>query len=359
MASLENPVFIFEQEDDEDNEQEEEENDIYNNNEEINSVTNDFVNRQNRFSTQRYDSDEEEENGSNNLLRNSGYVPSKKLTLFGDEIKEKIELIEVNTGDDDPVMNRKNSGNENPNEDPVINRKSSMNANEKRTIFWLPDSQCNMCCTSDCKTKLRLRNRHHCRWCGLLYCTKCCNKKKKHPLYENNFKLCCNSCMNGDTNVIEIKEGIILRGECINIKYKKVSPNTTLHFMENLNELTEKEKDNQKEKLEKLKYSKTKEYDCILRTNSLLILPQENLKSYKPVYWIPLKNHLEIIELEDDPTSCSFLVQNFDFSFLFKFSLNSFASEWQHCLEGQIDLLNNKHNSNDDINVHVKYNNIN
>ncbi|ESP03188.1 hypothetical protein LOTGIDRAFT_137758, partial [Lottia gigantea] len=41
---------------------------------------------------------------------------------------------------------------------------------------WMPDSSCREC--YDCGDKFTtFRRRHHCRVCGQIFCSKCCNQE--------------------------------------------------------------------------------------------------------------------------------------------------------------------------------------
>lgn len=42
--------------------------------------------------------------------------------------------------------------------------------------YWMPDSQCKEC--YDCSEKFTtFRRRHHCRLCGQIFCSRCCNQE--------------------------------------------------------------------------------------------------------------------------------------------------------------------------------------
>ncbi|XP_010794934.1 1-phosphatidylinositol 3-phosphate 5-kinase-like [Notothenia coriiceps] len=42
--------------------------------------------------------------------------------------------------------------------------------------YWMPDSQCKEC--YDCNEKFTtFRRRHHCRLCGQIFCSRCCNQE--------------------------------------------------------------------------------------------------------------------------------------------------------------------------------------
>lgn len=42
--------------------------------------------------------------------------------------------------------------------------------------YWMPDSQCKEC--YDCHEKFTtFRRRHHCRLCGQIFCSRCCNQE--------------------------------------------------------------------------------------------------------------------------------------------------------------------------------------
>ncbi|KAF7283627.1 smad anchor for receptor activation isoform X2 [Rhynchophorus ferrugineus] len=71
----------------------------------------------------------------------------------------------------------------------------------KQAPLWIPDSDAVACLHCDMKFTV-LKRRHHCRACGLVLCSKCCNLKFKLD-YMNADARVCNKCfeiLNRDTN---------------------------------------------------------------------------------------------------------------------------------------------------------------
>lgn len=83
---------------------------------------------------------------------------------------------------------------------------------------WLPDSETNNCLKCGLKFTFRKR-RHHCRACGLIFCSSCCNEKLELPYKLNNnepakeltkveLSRVCLVCFKTITKVTELKEKI-------------------------------------------------------------------------------------------------------------------------------------------------------
>ncbi|MEQ2201958.1 hypothetical protein XENOCAPTIV_021400, partial [Xenoophorus captivus] len=83
--------------------------------------------------------------------------------------------------------------------------------------YWMPDSQCKEC--YDCNEKFTtFRRRHHCRLCGQIFCSRCCNQEipGKFMGYTGDFSIssiscshCCNhprglSCSKGNVTIHNI-----------------------------------------------------------------------------------------------------------------------------------------------------------
>lgn len=93
---------------------------------------------------------------------------------------------------------------------PTITNKPSTQPTKKKVLSiaverpaWIPDDRRSNC--SDCNTEFGLiTRRHHCRACGEVFCSKCCNRKKEVPLEEQAVEfgkspvhgavLVCNDC---------------------------------------------------------------------------------------------------------------------------------------------------------------------
>ncbi|XP_048339156.1 1-phosphatidylinositol 3-phosphate 5-kinase-like, partial [Sphaerodactylus townsendi] len=57
--------------------------------------------------------------------------------------------------------------------------------------YWMPDSQCKEC--YDCSEKFTtFRRRHHCRLCGQIFCSRCCNQEipGKFMGYTGDLRAC-------------------------------------------------------------------------------------------------------------------------------------------------------------------------
>lgn len=59
--------------------------------------------------------------------------------------------------------------------------------------YWIPDEMTNQCMQCDVKFSL-IKRRHHCRACGLLLCSNCCNEKFILPYLGNEGRI-CKSCL--------------------------------------------------------------------------------------------------------------------------------------------------------------------
>lgn len=57
--------------------------------------------------------------------------------------------------------------------------------------YWIPDSMTNQCMQCDAKFSL-IKRRHHCRACGLLLCSTCCNEKFILPYLGSEGRICKN-----------------------------------------------------------------------------------------------------------------------------------------------------------------------
>ncbi len=56
--------------------------------------------------------------------------------------------------------------------------------------YWMPDSQCKEC--YDCNEKFTtFRRRHHCRLCGQIFCSRCCNQEIPGKFMGYTGECCC------------------------------------------------------------------------------------------------------------------------------------------------------------------------
>ncbi|KAK2962647.1 hypothetical protein BLNAU_2480 [Blattamonas nauphoetae] len=66
-------------------------------------------------------------------------------------------------------------------------------ATEKQAPKWVPDEASQSCRL--CKSRFTVVNRrHHCRYCGYVFCGKCCYKKADIPEYNIFSERVCNNC---------------------------------------------------------------------------------------------------------------------------------------------------------------------
>ncbi|XP_044742406.1 zinc finger FYVE domain-containing protein 16 [Chrysoperla carnea] len=74
----------------------------------------------------------------------------------------------------------------------------------KRSPYWIPDTDTNNCMHCGFKFTV-IKRRHHCRACGMVLCSKCCNMKAKLEYLGNIVSRVCVQCyeiLNKDTNSI-------------------------------------------------------------------------------------------------------------------------------------------------------------
>lgn len=57
--------------------------------------------------------------------------------------------------------------------------------------YWIPDTMTNQCMQCDAKFSM-IKRRHHCRACGLLLCSSCCNEKFVLPYLGSEGRICKN-----------------------------------------------------------------------------------------------------------------------------------------------------------------------
>lgn len=75
----------------------------------------------------------------------------------------------------------------------ILDRGSSKESDFKQ--YWMPDSSCREC--YDCGDKFTtLRRRHHCRICGQIFCSKCCNQELPGKImgYRGGVRVCAYCC---------------------------------------------------------------------------------------------------------------------------------------------------------------------
>ncbi|KAK4878131.1 hypothetical protein RN001_010637 [Aquatica leii] len=70
----------------------------------------------------------------------------------------------------------------------------------KQAPLWIPDSDADNCLHCDTKFTV-IKRRHHCRACGLVLCSKCCNKKHKLDYLDSEARVClrCYDILSKDT----------------------------------------------------------------------------------------------------------------------------------------------------------------
>ncbi|KAG9509861.1 Zinc finger FYVE domain-containing protein 9 [Fragariocoptes setiger] len=59
---------------------------------------------------------------------------------------------------------------------------------------WIPDSQAPTCMSCGVEFNL-IKRRHHCRACGLIFCSSCCDQKEKLPYMDNKEARVCHGCL--------------------------------------------------------------------------------------------------------------------------------------------------------------------
>ncbi|RWS07751.1 zinc finger FYVE domain-containing protein 16-like protein [Dinothrombium tinctorium] len=60
--------------------------------------------------------------------------------------------------------------------------------------FWIPDNDAPSCMSCDTKFTV-IKRRHHCRACGKVLCSQCCNSKAKLPYLSNKEARVCSVCL--------------------------------------------------------------------------------------------------------------------------------------------------------------------
>ena len=60
---------------------------------------------------------------------------------------------------------------------------------------WLPDSEVDRCMSCQCKFTV-VKRRHHCRACGKIYCSSCCNLKFNLQYLDGKLARVCQACAN-------------------------------------------------------------------------------------------------------------------------------------------------------------------
>lgn len=79
---------------------------------------------------------------------------------------------------------------------PDVSENSSMESGSvlgKQPPFWVPDADAPNCMLCDLKFTV-MKRRHHCRACGKVFCSKCCNIKYRLEYQSNVESRICVSC---------------------------------------------------------------------------------------------------------------------------------------------------------------------
>lgn len=84
---------------------------------------------------------------------------------------------------------------------------------------WMPDSETDVCLKCSIKFSFRIR-RHHCRACGLIFCSKCCYLKFSFPY---NFNKLNNTNANNAENDENIPAAKSQMSRCCNGCYEVIN----------------------------------------------------------------------------------------------------------------------------------------
>ena len=67
-------------------------------------------------------------------------------------------------------------------------------------FIWIPDENIDSCCGCQCTFHL-FNRKHHCRFCGKIFCSYCIPHLQQIPsmhdryvLYKDDLQKCCNKC---------------------------------------------------------------------------------------------------------------------------------------------------------------------
>ncbi|KAJ9579080.1 hypothetical protein L9F63_024811, partial [Diploptera punctata] len=82
---------------------------------------------------------------------------------------------------------------------------------EERTLgklppFWVPDADAPNCMLCDARFTV-LKRRHHCRACGKVMCSKCCNLKSRLEYMDNSEARVCQPCFATLAKVLMVEQG--------------------------------------------------------------------------------------------------------------------------------------------------------
>lgn len=159
-----------------------------------------------------------------NVEEISHKISSEKVDLNDQKISHKPTQNESNIKID-PINCESSQQNEASFLVEVVDYKSEWDqlTDSEKTLglqapVWLPDSETNNCLKCGLKFTFRKR-RHHCRACGLIFCSICCSEKLELPFKLNNNELnkesnknelsrVCVVCFKTINKVNELKEKI-------------------------------------------------------------------------------------------------------------------------------------------------------
>jgi len=83
-----------------------------------------------------------------------------------------------------------------------------INFNSDRKGYWQPDNTSVKCSSENCNIEFGfLERKHHCRYCGKIFCNKCSNYRIYLPKYNKETRVCekCNIEIKKQQNIEEKK----------------------------------------------------------------------------------------------------------------------------------------------------------
>lgn len=112
-------------------------------------------------------------------------VPTDLENLSNDKTSESIENDDNETNSQ--TINTRS-----------IEERVSINEEEQKLgkikPFWVPDTEASNCMHCDVKFTV-IKRRHHCRACGKVLCSQCCNQKTRLPHLDNKEARVCQHCL--------------------------------------------------------------------------------------------------------------------------------------------------------------------
>ncbi|KAF2882827.1 hypothetical protein ILUMI_23339 [Ignelater luminosus] len=101
----------------------------------------------------------------------------------------------------------------------------------KQAPLWIPDSEALNCLHCDSKFTV-IKRRHHCRACGLVLCSKCCNMRHKLEYLDAEARVClkCYDILNKDTNSSSGSEVSPSSGNSPNRQLNQPNPNNPMEY---------------------------------------------------------------------------------------------------------------------------------